>query len=113
MEGDPPHEGADHVMVVVVSSAFPKFSTMNHALAALPGRPTPCDALRPWGPVKSTPRVRNTSNGSSKLTLTVESLPRVRRSETTPEASPSSPSGTPTSKDTVRGVWGTSSNVIG
>ena len=111
IEGEPPHDGAVQVMYVVDSGAFPRFSTMNHALAVCPGRPCPSELLIPLAPLKSSPRVRKTSICTSSVVFTVGSDTKKSRNETMPDSSPKAVEGTLASKVMVCGTFGVSSRV--
>ena len=98
-------------MEVVVSGAFPRFSTMNHALAVWPGRPWPLDAFMPVEPVRSRPRVLKTSICNSSVVFTEASSSSERTRDTTPDSSPSAVDGMLASKVMVCETSGTNSRV--
>ena len=97
-EGVPPQEVAVQSMDVEDSWALPKFSTIIHAEASYPGRPTPCDVPRPSGPTIESPRVRKTSIGNLLENEIFASLSSVAKMSTNEFSSPNASEGILASK---------------
>ena len=104
--GFPPHDGALQSIDVVDSYALPRFSTINHAVAVLPGFPKPSDVGRPPGPTTDIPLVLRTSIGNLTVELMLVSMSSVKDRSTKEFSSPKASLGIPIEKSTSTGFPG-------